>query len=129
MKINFRIKSKIYALGIGGSFRGIHVHNIIGDDIVVEENSSTHDLRQWIFQKFLGAAGGLKLNGNRTKVILVGTPQHHEDILMTIARNDDKGWNKIKQIAVELESSKKQIHSLVRSDMNGHDNFNFFATV
>ena len=35
----YRVKAKIYALGIGGSFRGIHVHNIIADDIVVEENS------------------------------------------------------------------------------------------
>lgn len=56
MDESYRIKAKIYALGIGGSFRGIHVHNIIADDIVVEENSETHELRQWLFKKFLGAA-------------------------------------------------------------------------
>lgn len=56
METTYRIKAKIYALGIGGSFRGIHVHNIIADDIVVEENSATYELREAIKNKFLGAA-------------------------------------------------------------------------
>ena len=90
----FRVKAKIYALGIGGSFRGIHVHNIIADDIVVEENSWTEEMRTALTKKFLGAAWGMKLKGDRTKVILVGTPQHPEDVLMTIKKSTEKGWGK-----------------------------------
>ena len=90
----YRVKAKIYALGIGGSFRGIHVHNIIADDIVVEENSGTPEMRDALTKKFVGAAWGMKLKGDRTKVILVGTPQHPEDVLMTIQKSTDKGWGK-----------------------------------
>lgn len=85
----FRIKAKIYALGIFGSFRGIHVHNIIADDIIVEENSNTHEMREQVKRKFLGAAWGMKLRGDKTRVILVGTPQHPDDLLMTIRREDN----------------------------------------
>lgn len=93
MDTTYRIKAKIYALGIGGSFRWIHVHNVIADDIVVEENSATYELREWIKRKFLGAAWGLRLRWDKTRVILVGTPQHPEDILQTIRRQDN-GYGK-----------------------------------
>lgn len=89
METTYRIKAKIYALGIGGSFRGIHVHNIIADDIVVEENSATYELRENIKNKFLGAAGGLRLRWDKTRVILVGTPQHPEDLLQDIRMADN----------------------------------------
>lgn len=90
IETTYRIKAKIYALGIGGSFRWIHVHNIIADDIVVEENSATYELREGIKNKFLGAAWGLRLRWDKTRVILVGTPQHPEDLLQDIrmAEND-----------------------------------------
>lgn len=94
VETTYRIKAKIYALGIMGRFRGIHVHNIIADDIIVEENSGTYELREEVKNKFLGAAGGLRLRGNKTRVILVGTPQHPDDLLQEVRMDDSNGYGK-----------------------------------
>lgn len=94
VETSYRIKAKIYALGIMGRFRGIHVHNIIADDIIVEENSGNYELREEVKNKFLGAAWGLRLRWDKTRVILVWTPQHPEDLLQEIRMDKTNGYGK-----------------------------------
>ena len=57
----YRIKAKIYSKGIFANYRGLHVHNVVGDDIVVEENSQTHEQREITKRRFLAAAMGMRL--------------------------------------------------------------------
>lgn len=92
----FRIKAKIYAKGIFANYRGMHVHNIIGDDIVVEENSLTYEQREATKRRFLAAAMGMRLAGkHKSHVVVVGTPQHPEDLLAELMDKLNASWRKI----------------------------------
>lgn len=91
----YRIKSKIYAKGIFANYRGLHVHNIVGDDIVVEDNSQTYEMRESTKRRFLAAAMGMRLNWkHKSHVVVVGTPQHPDDLLAELCDKNNTAWSK-----------------------------------
>lgn len=91
---SYKIKAKIYAKGIFSNFRWIHVHNIIGDDIVVEDNSQTPDQREQLKKRFFAAALGMRLSRNKTHVIVIWTPQHPDDLLESLCEEKNDMWAK-----------------------------------
>lgn len=72
----------------------MHVHNIVGDDIVVEENSLTFEQREITRKRFLAAAMGMRLSKGKTHVVVVGTPQHPEDLLAELSDKLNTTWSK-----------------------------------
>jgi len=90
IRTSYRVKAKIYARSILSTSRGLHVKNIIGDDIVVEDNSKSHELRQQVIQQFKAAIIPIRQKGSR--MIVVGTPQHDEDLLAELKGSES--WAK-----------------------------------
>ena len=84
-KASYGIKAKIYARSLFAISRGIHVDNIILDDGVVEQNSSSFELMQQTKNIFHSAITPIRLPDSR--MIVVGTPQSDEDLLMTLRKN------------------------------------------
>jgi hypothetical protein len=115
----YRIKAKIYAKGIFANYRWLHVHNIVGDDIVVEDNSLTFEMRDATKRRFLAAAMGMRLNGrHKSHVVVVGTPQHPDDLLAELVDKKNVAWAKhIVPVYNDLgEPSCPELHDIVWID-------------
>jgi len=72
--------ARITASGVGTSVRGGHPDLIICDDILDEKNSATDYQRKKVLTWFTGTV--TPMAHPRTKIIVVGTPQHQLDLLM-----------------------------------------------
>lgn len=83
--VNYKIKAKLHARSIQGISRGMHVHNIVGDDIVVEENSKTFELRETTSRQFFASTIPIRLPDS--KMVVVGTPQNDQDLLSQLRDN------------------------------------------
>ncbi len=95
----FRNGSRVSVAGAGKSVRGAHPDVIIGDDVLEEGNCMTALQRKRIERWWFGTIGGMTHPGTwRTlgqskvwmppsRVFLVGTPFHRQDLLMGMRDN------------------------------------------
>jgi hypothetical protein len=81
----YNIKAKIWARSMFSISRGIHADNIIGDDIVVEQNSESLDLI--IKTKNLFNESIVPIRKPGAKLIVVGTPQNEQDLLESLRKS------------------------------------------
>jgi hypothetical protein len=94
--------SKVDAVGAGKSVRGAHPDLVIGDDVLEEGNCLTQFQRKRMERWWFGTVGGmshpsgtvrtlgdspLRVVMPATKVHLVGTPFHQQDLLMSMRSN------------------------------------------
>lgn len=95
--------SRVDVAGAGKAVRGVHPDLIVGDDVLEEGNSMTSHQRKVIGRWWSGTVGGMSHPGTTrevgtrvstrmvtmppTKVHLVGTPFHQQDLLMSMAQN------------------------------------------
>ncbi|MDQ3326229.1 MAG: hypothetical protein M3529_11070 [Actinomycetota bacterium] len=91
--------SKVTVAGSGKRVRGAHPDIIIGDDVLDEESALTSYQRAKIERWWLGTVsgmahpgttrivGGLRKGFPPTRVVLVGTPFHSQDLLMSMKSN------------------------------------------
>lgn len=95
--------SRVSVAGAGRSVRGVHPDLIIGDDVLEEGNCLTHLQRKRMESWWFGTVGGMAHPGTvrtlgrstearkvaipPTKVHLVGTPFHQQDLLMSMRDN------------------------------------------
>lgn len=93
----------IEAAGAGAAVRGVHPDVIIGDDVLSEASANSAKARDGIQKWWFGAIVGMAHPGtNRTlgegknsmelwfpptRVYLVGTPFHQQDLLMNMRKN------------------------------------------
>lgn len=92
--------SRVTVAGAGKAVRGSHPDVIIGDDILEEATTQTRHVREQVARWWFGTIGNMGhptttrlVTGGRkvvmppTKVFLVGTPFHREDLLMSMKTN------------------------------------------
>jgi hypothetical protein len=94
--------SKVEAAGAGKSVRGSHPDLVVGDDVLEEGNCMTAMQRKRMERWWFGTVGGMAhpagvsrtLGGSdlrvtlpATKIHLVGTPFHQQDLLMGMRTN------------------------------------------
>jgi hypothetical protein len=93
--------SQVDCAGAGKSVRGMHPDVVIGDDVLEEGNCLTSMQRKRMERWWFGAIGGMAHPGTTrtlgksgvrvamppTKVHLVGTPFHAQDLLMNMKEN------------------------------------------
>lgn len=89
---SYRIMAKLYARSIKGTSRGLHVKNIVGDDIVVEDNSSTYEMKEQTKKQFYAATIPIRVRNSR--MVVIGTPQSDDDLLSDLAADTNKYWAK-----------------------------------
>ena len=101
--VKFANEAVVDVAGSGKSVRGVHPDVIIGDDVLEEGSCSTALQRKRVERWWFGAVRGMahprptRLLGevdtarevwfNPTKVFLVGTPFHQQDLLMNMKNN------------------------------------------
>lgn len=90
----------------------------MGDDIVVEENSLSYEQRETTRKRFLAAAMGMRLAKGKSHVVVVGTPQHPEDLLAELSDKLNTVWTKyIVPIFNELgEPNCPELHDMIWID-------------
>ena len=102
-----RAKESVYAngsmvtvAGAGKAVRGAHPDVIIGDDVLSEDTTMTAHMRRKTERWWHGTVGGMAHPGTvrtlptgarvrmpATRIRLVGTPFHTDDLLMSMRRN------------------------------------------
>ena len=108
--------SRVTAAGAGKAVRGKHPDRIIGDDVLTEAGCLTAHQRAKTSSWWFGTVGGMSHPGTTrpvrglgrvsfppTQVILVGTPFHAEDLLMSMRTN--AVWH-FRRYAAEFEPSQ-----------------------
>ncbi len=91
------IRTRILALGITGSVRGVNVDDyrpdfIIGDDLCDEENSATPEARAKIEELWFGALKESLAPASENpdaKMVLLGTPLNGDDLNMKCSRDPE----------------------------------------
>lgn len=102
-EITFANGSRVTVAGAGKAVRGAHPDVVIGDDVLDEGNSMTAFRRKQTERWWLGTVGGMSHPGTwrtigrgsgvhsvwmpPTRVYLVGTPFHQQDLLMGMREN------------------------------------------
>lgn len=95
--------SQISVAGAGKGVRGVHPDGIVGDDVLEEGNTLTAHQRKAVHRWWAGTIGGMAHPGTTrpigrgkdarrvrmppTRVHLVGTPFHAQDLLMSMKEN------------------------------------------
>lgn len=92
--------SQVTVAGAGKGVRGAHPDVIIGDDVLEESLCATSYQRKKVERWWLGTVGGMRHPGTvrdlgpsvkvqmpPTRVYLVGTPFHQQDLLMSMRDN------------------------------------------
>lgn len=89
----------ITAAGAGKAVRGAHPDLIVGDDVLDEDQCRTHNGREKVRSWWFGTVEGMRHPGTKrrvnggdrwfepTRVCLVGTPFHADDLLMGMRGN------------------------------------------
>lgn len=93
----------IQCAGAGKATRGVHPDVIVGDDVLSDGSASTQKQREDVRKWWFGAVGGMAHPGTDrtlgegknsvslrfppTRVYLVGTPFHQQDLLMDMRKN------------------------------------------
>lgn len=101
--ITFANWSRVTTAGAGKGVRGAHPDVIIGDDVLTEGNTLTAYQRRKTERWWFGTIGGMSHPGSwralgkgedahrvwmpPTRVFLVGTPFHQQDLLMSMREN------------------------------------------
>lgn len=99
----YQNRSRVTVAGAGKAVRGAHPDIIIGDDVLEESTTLTRSQREKVSRWWLGTIGGMAHPGTTriagtsrkgekvvmapTKVFLVGTPFHSEDLLLSMKSN------------------------------------------
>lgn len=98
--------ASIRAAGAGKAVRGAHPDLVVGDDVLEEEACRTHAGREKVRSWWLGTVEGMRHPGTRrrvngrevefppTRVVLVGTPFHADDLLMGMRSNTAYCWRR-----------------------------------
>lgn len=98
--------SRVTVAGAGKAVRGAHPDLIVGDDVLEEGNSLTYLQRKRMERWWLGTIGGMSHPGTwrtkgqaqvwmpPTRVCLVGTPFHQQDLLMSLRDNPVYTWRR-----------------------------------
>jgi hypothetical protein len=103
-EIVFSNDARVTVRGSGAAVRGAHPDLIIGDDVQDENNTSTQMQRERLKQWWFGTVGGMAHPGTSrvvvpvgkkaerrdfpaTRILLVGTPFHSLDLLMSCKEN------------------------------------------
>jgi len=86
-KIRLTNGSTIIAKGFGVKTRGMHPHLIICDDVVSEASMYSSLVRERQANYFYGAIRNMLVPGGQ--IVVVGTPQHEEDLYGLLERNNE----------------------------------------
>lgn len=99
-EIRFSNGSRLSVAGAGSAVRGAHPDIIIGDDVLEEKTTLTSYQRKKTESWWKGTVGGMAHPGTLrktgygrtvrmppTRIFLVGTPFHDEDLLLSMKRN------------------------------------------
>lgn len=101
-EVVFANHARVTVAGSGKSVRGAHPDRIIGDDVLSESNTLTKLKRKRIADWWFGTVSGMSHPGTTrgigrganhvvtmgpTRVFLVGTPFHQNDLLMSMREN------------------------------------------
>ncbi len=84
-KIRLSTGSVIYARGFGVKSRGMHPHLIVCDDVVSEAAMYSALVRERQANFFFAAVRNMLVPGG--KLVVVGTPQHIDDLYAQLERN------------------------------------------
>ena len=96
--------SRVTVRGSGAAVRGAHPDLIVGDDVQDENNTATQMQRDRLKNWWFGTVGGMAhpgtyrvIMGQRrkftaTQIVLVGTPFHAMDLLMSCRKNEMYTW-------------------------------------
>jgi hypothetical protein len=108
--------SRVTAAGAGKAVRGKHPDRVVGDDVLTEAGCLTAHQRNKTRSWWLGTVGGMPHPGTTrvvpgrgrrsfapTQVILVGTPFHSQDLLMSMRSNPV--WH-FRRYAAEFDPSQ-----------------------
>lgn len=76
----------ITCAGMGKRMRGLHPDNIIGDDLLTDDDAYSETVRQKTINYWLSAVSPMITPGG--KLIVVGTPQSSRDLLVGHLRNN-----------------------------------------
>lgn len=117
--------SRVQVAGAGKSVRGAHPDLIIGDDVLEEGNCLTAHQRRRMERWWFGTVGGMAHPGTErvlgrsadspkvmlppTRVHLVGTPFHQQDLLMGMRENP---LYEFRRYAAEFEPGELQPDSM-----------------
>jgi hypothetical protein len=101
--IKFANSAVIDVAGAGKAVRGVHPDRIVGDDVLEEGTCATAHQRKRMEKWWFGAIGGMAHPGTKrtvgvgddardvwmepTRIFLVGTPFHQQDLLMGMKKN------------------------------------------
>ena len=81
-----RSGSRVSTAGVGGAVRGGHPHLIVLDDILDDKNSQTDYQRKKLQRWFTETITPMATPD--TRIIVVGTPQHQLDLLMSFLKHN-----------------------------------------
>jgi len=103
----------IRSRSIGAKLRGIHPQLIVLDDVVHEGNSLNPQSREYLLNYFNRVIVQLKDKGlkgtihenRRAQLVVVGTPQHWEDLLHWLLENSEYRGERLPAIIDELTQS------------------------
>jgi hypothetical protein len=100
MEVVYANGSKVQVAGAGKAVRSVHPDVIIGDDVLTDDAARTDEQRKKMRTWWFGTVGGMAHPGTTrrirgygritfpsTKVFLVGTPFHSQDLLMGMRTN------------------------------------------
>lgn len=107
--IVYPIKAKIFARSMFSISRGLHVDNIVGDDLVVEQNSSDFNMIQNTKNIFYRAI--IPIRKPESRMIVVGTPQNENDLLQSLKKNNLFANQIIPALTERGESVCPELHS------------------
>lgn len=98
--IIFQNYSRVTVAGVGKKVRSAHPDIIIGDDVLTEKGCRSAKQRREMSEWWHGTIGGMAhpgtvrmLGGKErremppTRIVLVGTPFHQDDLLLSLKRN------------------------------------------
>lgn len=102
------------SIGTGGAITGGHYDIILADDLIDEKNSRTAIMREQVYDWFTGTL--MELLEPNSKIIVVGTRKHYDDLYKRIM--DNKLWN----VYVEKAIIKYPEHyQILAPDEEGYD--------
>lgn len=100
-ELHLRNNSRIRAAGAGKAIRGAHPDIIIGDDVLEEDKCLSALQRQRTYRWWHGSVSNMKHPGEErifddgtrkwfepTRMFLVGTPFHRQDLLLSMRSNE-----------------------------------------
>lgn len=100
--IRFRNRADVSIRSFGTGTRGLHPDLIVCDDILSDSNASTQYQRAKVWKYFVGTIDPML--GPKGQLIVIGTAQHHSDLLHKLRKVG--GWKWVKYRSVNWDTGR-----------------------